>query len=218
MEPGATYQIDLEGSGTDAPPNPYLRGIYDRQGNLIAGYADDDSGPGLNSRVTFTATERGQYYLAAGANGDDTGAYTLTVTHISRAVETPPADVSDDFASTTATTGTVTVGGSATGEIEFSSDQDWFAVTLEAGTTCRINLMGSMSEDGTLRDPYLRGIFNADGELISGTLGNDGGWTKNSRVTFTATEDGTHYVAAGSYDPFSDGTGTYTLEVVEDTI
>ena len=218
MEPGATYQIDLEGSGTNALSNPYLRGIYDRQGNLIAGTADDDSGPGLNSRVTFTATERGRYYLAAGANGDDTGAYTLTVTHISRAVETPPADVSDDFASTTATTGTVTVGGSATGEIEFSSDQDWFAVTLETGTTYRIDLMGSRSEDGTLRDPYLRGIYNADGEPISGTLDNDGGWMTNSRVTFTATEDGTHYVAAGSYDRFVDGTGTYTLSVVEDTI
>ena len=215
MEPGATYQIDLEGSGTNALSNPYLRGIYDRQGNLIAGYADDDSGLGLNSRVTFTATERARYYLAAGANGDDTGDYTLAVTHISRAVETPPADVSDDFASTTANPGTVTVGGSATGEIDFSSDQDWFAVTLEAGTTYRIDLMGSLTDDGTLRDPYLRGIYNADGELISGTLDNNSGWSLNSRVTFTATEDGTHYVSAGA---FVDSTGTYTLEVVEDTI
>ena len=218
VEPGATYQIDLEGSGSRALSNPYLRGIYDQDGTLVPGYADDDSGPGLNSRVTFTATERGSYYLAAGANGDDTGTYTMTVTQISRAVTPAPDGVSDDFASTTETTGTVTVGGSATGEIDFGSDQDWFAVTLEAGTTYRMDLMGSRTDDGTLRDPYLRGIHNADGELISDTLANDGGWMTNSRVTFTAPEDGTYYVAAGSYDPFFDGTGTYTLSVVEETI
>ncbi len=218
MEAGATYQIDLEGSGTWALSNPFLRGIYDRDGNLIAGSADDDSGPGQNSRVTFTVTESATYYLAAGANGDDTGTYTLTVTHISRSVPPAPDGVSDDFASTTATTGSVTVGGSATGEIDFASDQDWFAVTLEAGTTYRMDLMGSRSDDGTLRDPYLRGIHNAGGELISGTLANDGGWMTNSRVTFTAPEDGTYYVAAGSYDPFFDRTGTYTLSVVEEAM
>ena len=49
----------------------------------------------------------------------------------------------DDYASTTQTTGTVPVGGSATGEIETSRDRDWFAVTLEAGTTYRIDLNGS---------------------------------------------------------------------------
>ena len=41
--------------------------------------------------------------------------------------------MADDYASSTSTTGSVAVGGTATGEIETSRDRDWFAVTLEAG-------------------------------------------------------------------------------------
>ena len=36
----------------------------------------------------------------------------------------------------------MTVGGSATGEIDYWGDRDWFAVELEAGTTYRIDLEG----------------------------------------------------------------------------
>ena len=51
--------------------------------------------------------------------------------------------MSDDYTSDTQTTGTVTVGGSTTGDIETGGDQDWFAVTLEAGKTYRIDLEGA---------------------------------------------------------------------------
>ena len=178
--------------------DPYLRGIHDTDGDLIT--TNDDGGAGLNSRVEFTATEDATYYVSAGAHGR-TGAYTLSVT-----------EDMDDFTAGIGTSGTVAVGGSATGEIEYGGDRDWYAVELDAGKTYRFDLEGSPTDEGTLSDPYLRGIHDADGDLIADTTDDDGGAGRNSRVGFTATEDATYYVSAGAY---SYREGTYTLSVEE---
>ena len=103
------------------------------------------------------------------------------------------------------------VGDTAKGNIDPSHDRDWFAVELVAGRTYVIDLRGTPTNDGTLRDPYLRGIHDSDGNLIPRTTNDDGGQGLNSRVTFTATESGTHYIAAGVYS----GQGTYEVEVTD---
>ena len=204
LEANKTYRIDLEGSrtGDGTLSNPYLRGIHDADGVLIAGTTDDNGGTGLNSRVFFTAGEDGTYYVAAGAVGNRLGTYTLSVT-----------ELPGDQAAGTGTGGTVAVGGSATGDIEYAGDRDWFAVTLEANKTYRIDLEGSRTGDGTLSNPYLRGVHDADGALIAGTTNDNGGTGRNSRVFFTAGEDGTYYVAAGARA--NGHRGTYTLSVTE---
>ena len=205
LEVGKTYRIDLEGAATGAGTlsDPYLRGVHDYNGSLIAGTTNNDGGIGRNSRVTFTPEAGGTYYVAAGARWEhyQTGTYTLSVT-----------EVVDDFVAGTGTSGTAAVGGSARGEIETAGDVDWFAVTLEEGRAYRIDLKGFSTRGGTLLDPYLRGIHDADGIFIAGTTNNDGGWGLNSQVTFTAIEGGTYYVAAGAWEG---GTGTYTLSVTE---
>ena len=119
--------------------------------------------------------------------------------------------MADDYTQDATTAGSVEVGGISTGEIESTGDRDWFAVELVAGQTYRIDLRGSQTSDGTLRDPFLRGIYDADGNRISGTTNDDGGAGLNSRVTFTATESGTYYIAAGAYS----GRGTYEVEVTD---
>ena len=139
--------------------------------------------------------------MAAGADGDFEGTYTLSVT-----------EVPDDYPDDTSTTGSLTVGGSATGEIDYEGDRDWFAVTLEAGKTYRIDLEGSQTGDGTLYDPYLRGVHDDNGVLLDDTTDDDGGTGRSSRVFFTADQDDTYYVAAAAY---RDWEGTYTLSVEE---
>ena len=207
LEAGTRYRIELEGSDTSrgTTADPYLRGVYDADGNLIAGTTDNDSGTRRNSEVMFVADDAGTYYISAGAFesgfGRHAGTYRLSVT-----------EVPDDFLQDTGTTGTVAVGGSATGEIEFAGDRDWFAVELEAGTTYRIDLEGSDTSRGTLRDPYLRGIHDADGTLISDTINDDSGSGRNSEVVFVADDAGTYYISAGGYGR---NTGTYRLSVSE---
>ena len=183
----------------------YLLGVRDANGTLLPGTVDDESGTGHNSRVEFTATESGTYYIAAGAHRwHQKGTYKLSV-----------SELEDDYLATTGTTGdigTVSVGGSTTGDIEFAGDVDWFAVDLVVGKTYRFDLESWITGAGTVFDPYLRGIHAANGTLISGTTDDDGGVGDNSRVEFTASATGTYYVAAGAKRAYE---GTYTLSVEE---
>ena len=200
---GEAYQIDLEGSPTDAGtlPDPYLRGVYSAQGDGFSDTDDDDDGEGTNSRATFTAPQSGVYYLSAGAYGGSVGTYALSL-----------ALRADDFTASISTVGTVAVNGSATGEIEFDGDRDWFRVELAAGQTYRIDLEGNRTGSGTLSDPYLRGVYDAAGDALADTSNDDGGRGNNARVRFRAPQSGVYYLSAGG---FSSRTGTYTLSVAD---
>ena len=148
------------------------------------------------------------------SDGDQTTdtAATVSVTDVDEPVEVDPPvaqpdqstpqtvsePAGEDFSRNPSTSGRVAVGDTATGRIGSSGDRDWFAVELVAGRTYVIDLRGNPTDDGTLRDPYLRGIYDADGNRISNTTNDDGGQGYNSRLTFTATESGTHYIAAGA--------------------
>ena len=214
LEAGKTYKIDTSGvpTGGGTLPRGNLQGVYDAEGNSIPGVFDPATSWIIvnhqpvrqdDDQVFFTPDEDGTYYLAASNGGTtDTGTYTVRVT-----------EMEDDFPETVDTTGTVEVGGSATGEIEYQTDSDWFAVELVAGQTYTIDLKGSPTNDGTLRDPKLRGIHDAEGNRIPDTFDFDGGTGRNSRLTFTATESGTYYIAASAH---SMGVGTYEVEVWED--
>ena len=181
LEADKTYRIDLDGSATRAGTlgDPYLPRGPQRDGVLPPARRTTTAAAGRNSRVTFTAAEPGTYYVAAGARGESKGTYTLSVTDVTDGVP-------DDYADDTSTTGILTVGGSATGEINYRGDRDWFAVTLEAGKTYRVNQDGDWTGDGTMRDPYLRGVHDGDGVFLDGTTNDDGGAGRNSRVFFTA--------------------------------
>ena len=81
----------------------------------------------------------------------------------------------DDHSASILTSGVVAVGGIAVCNIETGGDQDWFAVELVAGRTDTIDLRGSGTGDGTLGDPYLHGIHDGEGNLISGTTNDNEG-------------------------------------------
>ena len=203
LEAGKAYRFDLERplTGNDRLYDPYLRGIYDAEGDLIHGTENNDGGSGRNSLAYFAPDESATYYVAAGAERSYVGRYTLSVT-----------ELPDDYAADPATIGTVAVGDSATGEAEHPGDHDWFAVELEAGTLYKIDLMGEWTGHGTLYDPYLRGIYDADGELVDGTTNDSSGEWRNSRVYYRPDEGATYYVAAGADRGY---VGTYTLSVTE---
>ena len=213
LEAGKSYRIDLEGSvtGSGTLNDPYLRGVYDADG-VYLNETSGNHGTGRNSRVYFTAEEDGTYYVAATSHryAREGGTYTLSVTDVTDSF-------SDDHRSDTQTTGTVAVGGSTTGEIDYENDRDWFAVTLEANRAYQFDLKGLLTGDGTIYDPYLGGIFDANGNLMRNTRNDDGGERQNSRVVFTPAEDATYYVAAGGHGGYRVNEGTYTLSVTDVT-
>ena len=206
LEAGKLYRIDVKGAetGDGTLANPILVGVYDASGGFIGGTGDDNGGTGLNSLKLFTPGADGTYYVAARAPNTATGTYTVAVDEV----------LVDDFSASVATTGTVAVGGSATGEIGpavgSQGDHDWFAVTLEAGKTYRIDVKGADTGDGTLWNPILAGVYDATGGFIGGTGDDNGGTGWNSLKLFTPGADGTYYVAVRTYGA---NTGTYTVAV-----
>ena len=215
LEAGRSYRLDLEGSVTDAGTlyDPYLYGIFDSNGTRLADTTNGNSGAGLNSRFTFTPTEGGTYYVAAGGWDDLTGTYQLSVIDVTDGV---PDDYPDDVH----TSGSVAVGGSTRGLVEYRGDVDWFAVTLEGGTNYQIDVRGSWTDYGdAVFDPYLYGVYDADGNLLPDTEDDIGGEGLNSRLWFRPDTSGTYYVAAGC-DHGRDSSsvrdeGSYTVAVTD---
>ena len=206
---GKSYEIDLEGRDTSKGTLHYTQigGVRDSNGTLVPDTSDIRGGEGDNSRIVFLAPASGTYYIDVRGwdyfRHSNTGTYTLSV---GQGAGDDPADTSTDRS--------VVVGGSALGAIEEANDRDWFAVSLEAGNTYQIDLEGSFNGKGTLHDPYVHGIHDKDGILVVDTTDDEGGYGRDSRVFFTASEDAIHYVAAGG-----DGsvTGTYKLSVANVT-
>ena len=217
---GTSYWLRLDGWVTDGGTIslPRIAGVHDSDGNLIAGTADDVWFRWReDSLVFFTAPAAGTYYIAAESSGprgqrgyhaDDLGTYTLSVTEAE----------ADDFSADTMTTGAVTVGGTAEGNIEAAGDRDWFGVNLVAGTSYLIDLKGNRTNDGTLADPRLAGIHDASGDLVSGTMDDNDGHRLNARVRFTPDTTGKYYIAADESSYLGERGGTYTLSVAEDAL
>ena len=86
LDADKTYRVDLEGwffTRMGTLIDPYLYGIYDSSNDdPLPDTTDDDSGLGYNSRVYFTPTDDGTYYVAAGAHGNGHGSYALSVTEV----------------------------------------------------------------------------------------------------------------------------------------
>ena len=214
LEAGKRYQFDVEGddTGRGTLADPYLWGLFDSGGSSISGVRSDDGGVGKNGRDTYTPSTGGSYYIATSSGQSTTGTYTLSVIVLGA---NGNSEADTDFPETTATTGRVDVGASATGNIETRTDRDWFAVELEAGKFYQIDLEGLDGGGGAQPDPYLRNIRDSSGAEISGTENDDiVGGAADSRVVFTPTADGAYYLVASGYGG-ADDTGTYTLSVTE---
>ena len=82
LERGISYQFDLKGSrsGSGTLYDPYLR-LYDSNGTFLT--FNDDGGLGLESKISFTASYTGTYYLSAGSWRDGySGSYRLSTEEI----------------------------------------------------------------------------------------------------------------------------------------
>lgn len=178
---GVRYTISL-GGGTLYDP---VLSIRDSAGEHITG--DNDSGPLYDSLLTYTPTTTGVYYLVATtdhvfATGNFRGTYTLNITTTSTA---------DDYASSAATTGALSAGGSASGVIERGNDADWFRISLSAGQTYRVDVQGALSDNGTILRPFVSVVTPTGVPIAEVPITSDVG---DRQLTFTATNSGTYYV------------------------
>ncbi|NGZ06279.1 MAG: hypothetical protein G8237_07975 [Magnetococcales bacterium] len=201
---GETYIIEQCSDSSSASPlrDPYFRGVYTAAGTRISGTSNDDYGLGLDSRVQFTPERSGTYYLAAGA-ASGTGDYLLTLT--------ARTNSNDNVADSTETTASITVDGdSVDGVIDTAFERDWYRVSLTSGQNYEISVRGAASNSGSLSDPVLIGVYDADGRVLPGTGNQNAQGTSDAFSTFRPASSGTYYLAVGGY---ADNTGTFRLSI-----
>ncbi len=107
----------------------------------------------------------------------------------------------DDYAANITTAGHLSLDGGLarmTGRIDGSWDHDRIRVTLTKGKSYDVRIKASSTGNGTLDDPYLRGVYDRNGHYISGTTNDDGGWDYNARLAFTHESSGDYYIAVDS--------------------
>lgn len=200
---GQTYSWDLRGL-PDGIADPY---IFLLNASFATVAADDDGGAGLGSLLTFTPTTSGTYYIYATSydGGDiDGGGYTL-------ASWTREADVpgSTNVAASIATAPALGLG-TYYGHIDVAGDNDYFAVTVEAGEFYTFNFAGGAATNAELstrgNTVATLSLYSSTGTLISSNLNFESG------VSYFAQTDTTIYVRAQG---FSTTTGGYTLDVTQ---
>lgn len=94
---------------------------------------------------------------------------------------------SDDFAADFTTTGVLTADGTiVTGRIDFSGDEDWFALEIVEGEIYNINYTGSLSSTSSFAEVDLD-LIDSDGNFLA-----DG----TDVLAFEAQSTGTIYISA----------------------
>ena len=209
LDAGVEYWIHIKGKGREyvtgfTVGNPALKGVYDSVGNMIPGTAADNGTVHYDSLLRFTPTETGTHYVAVtySSSWDFPSLGTYGIEY---------GRMTDDFSGNTTTTGTVDVGGSATGIINVVGDRDWFRVTLIPGNTYRIDIEGSATGMGTIYSPNLTGIHDNTGQKIANTSNDFGGVDSNAKLIFRANNANlTHYI---SVTGGASALGSYTVTV-----
>lgn len=91
LEAGKSYQFDLGSSGSTPLKDPFLY-LFDADGKQLDSNNDAAGGTGGAARITFTAPNKGSYFVGAADFDLGTGSYALRATAIVDA--TPPQLVS----------------------------------------------------------------------------------------------------------------------------
>lgn len=178
------YTFVQRGAGPSASDeaDPFLR-LYDAKGTLVASDDDGSDLETLDSRIDFTPKESGIFHLSAGAYEDSIGDYRLSLSH-----------AEDEGFGDAA----LEVGGSVIGRVDGELDEDWFRTELSEGTDYELELAAPESD---LRPGLVFGdltVRNAAGDEVASAAETTPPAAGPLTLDFTAPEDGTHFVTAGS--------------------
>ena len=217
LAPGRTYGFSVESDATGAAA-PQIRGLRDSDGNPVSGVTG-----GAEVRFTTDAggTESTYYIEVGGAAGAVLGNGAGGALGIRSVGVRSVADVGARYrlkayeVTTQQTATEVEIGESVRDEVTYFDYYDWFEVELEAGKTYRFDMMGSSTSDGTLYDPEIVGVYDADSTWMPGTFDDNGGYNLNSRVYFTPDTGGTYYVKTEPSWHIYEGRYTFSVNEVD---
>ena len=199
LEANSVYRLwagAIESSWPRAVPGIY--DILDSEGSNVNSRLKKN-GVGVLGTLSFFITGSdgaGDYYLSMGGwldgvrSNKGTGRYRIDLRKVT----------GDDYSADTGTIGRLEVGGErVVGNSDYYSDQDWFAVELEADKRYRAYAIGIDRFAETLRSPvapYFKGLYDPNGNKVGGvTTTYDYDRDKQAWMYFTAGKSGTYYVS-----------------------
>lgn len=213
LQAGVEYDISLTAiaaSGGSSVITPEIVGVFGPGGAFVPLSSANQDGANVSAVLSdLTVPNDGVYQIEVGdALDTSTGDYELRVDF---------SGFVDDFLPGIAGgVGAVAVGGRSTGEIETIGDIDAFRVTLQANTTYQIGILGQESNNGTLLDPELLGLYTTSdlsGTPIRSVQTLDPQLIEDDSISyFTPQTAGDYFIAV--QDGFG-GLGTYTVAVTD---
>ncbi|WP_419947097.1 choice-of-anchor R domain-containing protein [Candidatus Poriferisodalis sp.] len=206
-----------------------LTGVYDSTGDVLPGTNrpyEQSAGLGqiryaydqwdrLGNYQSFSVSETGTHFISV-----NRGSLSL---HDSYYVELK--SLTDDFPSTTATTGTVTVGGSIDGNADFGFDVDWIKVVLEQDVNYVVT-MTARPFSSAMRYRFGRshmmaeivGIYDSSGAKQARTSARPANEIDydfdEAIVRFEPASAGSYFIAVTGHGTDN---GPYTVSVAEET-
>jgi Ca2+-binding RTX toxin-like protein/subtilisin-like proprotein convertase family protein len=172
LEGGKVYVIDLlaDGDGAGGSLSDSTLRILSADGTELA--MDDNTGAGLDSRIQFTPTASGEYYLDMGGRADAIGTYTLRVRELYSGLADPLASSQWylDLANIDELNGQITGAGVTIGVVDDGID------------TSHPDLQGNLdfslafdtqfdTQDGNTKYPYLGGLPpDNHGTMVAGII------------------------------------------------
>ena len=179
--------------------DPWMR-IYGPDGTLLG---SADSGSGIASEITLTATNTGTFSFTVSDGGytgfGGSGTYQLNFVGVPGTVAVSPGDEGGALVNGSLTFGTISSG-------------DLDAWTLEATNGDNLVVRAGLLTSQGFFDPWIR-IYGPDGTLLGS---QDSGSGLAGEIALNATNSGTFtiIVADGGYTGFG-GTGTYQINYVK---
>lgn len=204
-----TYPQFFSGASQNGTYQDFTYRYYPSTGNYI-GLRNTDMiyvlGPLSDDDLLYVGT-MGALSCQADPIGCASGASTPTGGTAGSTAGGSTGSSGGDIPGDASTTARLAAGGSVASTIDNGSDQDWFAITLNAGVAYTFDLQGSTTGQGTLADPVLR-LLNGAGQLVASNDDISYPSNPNSRIVYTPATSGTYYLSAQAY---SGQTGSYRL-------
>ncbi|KIC43931.1 hypothetical protein RA29_21610, partial [Tateyamaria sp. ANG-S1] len=138
------------------------------------------------------------YFISAGSGqlrSVDTGGYNLTMI--------------EEVSNSTATDASISVGEAITSTLEYSRDQDFYAVELQSTR----GYFWRMTGDGTSNATMDTGLVLTDETGAQLTIANG---RSSSLLAWNPSDSGRHYIVAGINSTTGSDPGGYRLEMVEE--
>jgi Bacterial pre-peptidase C-terminal domain len=198
---GQTVVVRMNQPANDAKLDPFVQIGRGTPSAFEMLAEDDDTGPGLNARLRFTAPSAGTYLIrATTVNAKSDGAYSLNVAE-------PPAMVMPPAPTPLA------IGATVTGALDASDPTrgedmyfDRYVFTGQVGETYTIELKG----EGFDAIVGARHLERVDDDYDSD---DDGGEGTNSKLEYVVKVAGPQVVRVSSVG--GEETGTYTLSLAK---